>query len=240
MTDEITDRPEWDKSIAGTHPAFFTPLTQEETTQAMNLRRFLPPKDLWVADNKEAVRSNGILLQAAIDSELPQDVVNGYRAALATAFANLGEFEQARLTITRKFKGGRRAMAGLAPLLKNIARLKEAILAPNGHDCGCERPRATIPDDKGRDVEVELPRRQNVGWVLDKAQGKVLTVWECQICGDLNAYDDVPSNQVEFRTAKTNAQAQMLQLQRQGRVVTAQSFDMSKAISDIELFKVNP
>lgn len=206
------EKPPWDTRIEGEHPAFAEPMaTDEEIAFFRKQARALATShgrsqagemQTFLSDQEDRAHHHRINLEWALQNKQPADVVLVHRRSLALALLYQGEFVRA-LNVVRQ---GKRTYPGCRDLVKQITAWRRAVYRPDGDVCGCEREHAMIPDLTRRDapdVEIELPRRNMLGWVFSPKHAKVVEVWECR-CGFLNAHDQGPPSeqQQRIRTAR--------------------------------------
>lgn len=232
MSDELQQKPDWDKSKRGVHPAFTAPVTDEEITawkrDKMRLaagegRKYLSAESIFYADNEQAKKDNFLRLTEALKEPNNVDAISAYRFGLAAAAANLSLFDYALQTISDS-KG--QALPGFDELAKRIKRLKAAEAQEDGAECHCQRVKKTITvtstigsASASKEHEVEEQRRQRVGMIYSSRQNAVRHVYECRHCGHLGLHEKAPESHQEAITARR---------QHEGRFKHASEFDVKE------------
>jgi hypothetical protein len=228
MPDEEHEKPDWDKSKPGTHPAIAAPVTQEEIQAALNTRKYLTREDIFLLDSQDAITHNSANLVTALAHGVNP---TPYRLALAIALTNCGKFDEALKVIRRR--------KGFDELAKRIRELRKAIDCEDAAPHDCPRKRHTTPHHlTGNEAEIELPRRQDVGMVYSAKHGKVVHVWQCSICQHLNAHDlGPPENQQHLYAHRSREEAKIIAAQRKGVKVHASMVEHHETLSDHHLLK---
>ena len=240
MPDQRRANPAWDQSTPGVHPSITRQVTAEEIEavklEALALsssggRRYLSEETRFLADSQDAAAHHRLNLDLAIKEKMDPRIVAAHRLALAANLANAGEFDEALKTISDR--RGRR-LAGFKEMARRIAELREAIDRDDGDECECERPRHKVPHHRtGNEVEIEIPRRHEVGMVFSKKHGKVVRVWQCHLCGHCNAHDrGAPANQAAMHHERKRAEASI-----RGKRVTGATIDLADNLADHALLR---
>lgn len=237
----MSDKPKWDISLPGSNKAITAPPSDDEmdalrrqlaAQQAtINNRKHLTVEEKFYADSQDAVIHNGRNLAEAIERRAEIGVQMAYRFALACALTNIGEFDEARGFVVD--------YPDFAPLVERIKLLEAAIARPDDEEHHCKRKRErTSHHATGVQAEIELPRRQEVGMVFSKLHNKVVRVWQCMICGWVNAHDlGPPEHQLHLHDHRSREEAKIRQAMRKGVKVSAAMVDHHDSLSDHYLLK---
>lgn len=202
---------EWDQSIEGQHPALTKQVDEEELKAAVGKSRLLTNDEKWHAHRLaeiESYRANYELFSSD-QYEIPEreKYAAFHKHELARALADCGKFDEAL------------ALVGNEPQGDEIRELQAAVERDDSEECDCERPKASIADQRFRDkqVDVEHNRRYQSGQVYSPKHGKVVSVWKCNECGHTNATPDVPERQQRIESIRAHYES----LQAQAGKVTA-------------------
>lgn len=141
----------------------------------------------------------GLLLDESVEVEERKEKLVFQRNALATALYQSGQFEDA-LSVISTASG--RAMKGFAKLHHHIKKIIEAVELDDNLDDDevhlCERETA---DD------VVLDRRFISEEIYSPKHKKVVPVWKCVACGELNASPSIPLRQANRNQLQLQARA---------------------------------
>ena len=253
-------KPSWDTSRPGKHPALAKPVTQDEidavrrnVSELANSmgRAMMSAEEKWHADaiaRARAHRANLDLFIALKDRRsATQLAARLHRQALARALMDLGEFDEVEAVVASKggkpgsgqqagYKPVGRALAGFGKLRREAWALRRAIERDDQEVCGCPREAASIPHPNPhahvQQNPIELRRRHSLGWVFSKKHGKVVTIWRCRHCGDLNAHDLIP----EGHLAEVQHRG-LLEAEAERRGVKGAMFTIDPAFGDHEVLK---
>jgi hypothetical protein len=258
-------KPSWDTSRPGKHPALAKPVTEDEIDAARRTvselansmgRAMMSPEEKWHADaiaRARAHRANLDLFIALKDRRS----VRLHRQALARALMDLGEFDEVEAVLAPKggqqagykpgsgqqagYKPGRRALAGFGKLRSEALALRRAVERDDQEVCGCAREAASIPHPNPQahvqQNPIELRRRHSLGWVFSKKHGKVVTIWRCRHCGDLNANDLIPEGHLAQVQHRALLEAEAIRRQAGGRGLKGAFFTIDPAFGDHEVLK---
>jgi hypothetical protein len=258
-------KPSWDTSRPGKHPALAKPVTQDEidavrrnVSELANSmgRAMMSAEEKWHADaiaRARAHRANLDLFIALKDGPSARL----HRQALARALMDLGEFDEVEAVLAPKggqqagykpgsgqqagYKPGGRALAGFGKLRSEARALRRAVERDDQEVCGCPREAASIPHPNPQahvqQNPIELRRRHSLGWVFSKKHGKVVTIWRCRHCGDLNAHDLIPEGHLAQVQHRALLEAEAQRRQAGGRGVKGAFFTIDPAFGDHEVLK---
>jgi hypothetical protein len=258
-------KPSWDTSRPGKHPALAKPVTQDEidavrrnVSELANSmgRAMMSAEEKWHADAialARAHRANLDLFIALKDGPSARL----HRQALARALMDLGEFDEVEAVLAPKggqqagykpgsgqqagYKPGGRALAGFGKLRSEARALRRAVERDDQEVCGCPREAASIPHPNPQahvqQNPIELRRRHSLGWVFSKKHGKVVTIWRCRHCGDLNAHDLIPEGHLAQVQHRALLEAEAQRRQAGGRGVKGAFFTIDPAFGDHEVLK---
>ncbi|HWX40444.1 MAG TPA: hypothetical protein VN345_04770 [Blastocatellia bacterium] len=243
-------KPSWDTSRPGKHPALAKPVTQDEidavrrnVSELANSmgRAMMSGEEKWHADaiaRARAHRANLDLFIALKDGPSARL----HRQALARALMDLGEFDEVEAVVAPKgSKPGSRALAGFGKLRSEASALRRAVERDDQEVCACPREAASIPHPNPQahvqQNPIELRRRHSLGWVFSKKHGKVVTIWRCRHCGDLNAHDLIPEGHLAQVQHRALLEAEAQRRQAGGRGVKGAFFTIDPAFGDHELLR---
>jgi hypothetical protein len=224
-------------------------------------RAMMSAEEKWHADaiaRARAHRANLDLFIALKDRRsATQLAARLHRQALARALMNLGEFDEVEAVIAPKGgrpgsdkpgsdkscsgKPGSRALAGFGKLRSEARALRRAVERDDQEVCACPREAASIPHPNPhahvQQNPIELRRRHSLGWVFSKKHGKVVTIWRCRHCGDLNAHDLIPEGHLAQVQHRALLEAEAQRRQAGGRGVKGAFFTIDPAFGDHEVLK---
>jgi len=204
------DRPPWDTSLPGIHPAF-KPLTKAEiaeiTKQQDELRELanslgrvqMNEPQRWheaALGREELHRKNYWYFMSFLPSEAKwvggrkrqKEQINFHRNGLILALKDLGRFAEAIELAAPKGK----PRPGLGKLVREITRYAQGVSRKDGFDHGCKPIFKTLEvprSRKGETVDVEMPLWNRTGFVYSIKHGAVVDVWECSRCHILNCHN---------------------------------------------------
>lgn len=196
-------RPSWDRSTPGKHPALrdMTP-TEQELKQhlAAPSAAMLGGDERWRASrllDVECYMANlRLFSDPAIAVEDRSSKVEFYRLAAAQALRDVGRIDEAIALCSDEHCNPR---DGYVQFVEHLNKLIEAIECDDAHDCGCARVEATVADERKQSrppVKIAYNRRTACDRVYSERHGTVVTVWQCEQCGHMNAHGLIPDRQI--------------------------------------------
>jgi len=196
-------------------------------------RAFMSEQEKWHADAIARAASHRANLELFTGLK-DKASARMHREALVRALMDLGEFDEAGQHAAPKG----RALPGCRIIRREIQEVRRAVERDDSEICGCAREVATIPHpNPHHHVQahlVQLRRRYSLGWVFSKKHNKVVTIWRCRHCGDLNAHDLIPEghiSQIQHRA--------LLEAEARRRKVPGANFPIDPAFGDQEILRAS-
>lgn len=209
-------KPEWDESKEGRNPALadlgdhkktlaahalLTPdalaaahsaAIHAEAASLMNspAQALMVPEQKFLAtwQQHEAVARASLEMFSNPDLQVDdrEAKITQQRSALATALYKLGRLGEALHLLSET-----------DPLYQRIYDVMEAITKPDTLEHECPREVSTIDGPRG-EVEIELDRRVAEEEIFSPQHQKVVSIYRCSICGELNATPETPERQQRY------------------------------------------
>jgi hypothetical protein len=211
------EKPPWDSSQAGQPAALTTPPNDDELGVATRVRdqilseagalagsasRGLMTKDQKLVESarsrEQTHRANLELFLSLLEKDESQ--IFAHRESLAVALYQQGKFDEALMAIS--VLAGH-ALEGFADLVSRILAYREAVWREDSEECGCEPIRKTIEVGANKTVEIQERRCVDIEPILSPKHGRLVNLWQCSLCGFLNAHSQLPVIQSRLREQRS-------------------------------------
>jgi hypothetical protein len=222
-------RPVWDTAVLSTTPAFLPPTHEEVKAFAQSLgRKEMTDEQRFIEAalrDEENCRAN---LESLRSSGGEQKYIDDNLRGLAQALKRLGRFIEAMAVVANE-KG--LPLAGFESTLSEIKKYCYAVEIDDDEFCDCPRPKEIIKDSRNKPVEIELNRRFALGQCFSNKHNKVVTVYECSVCGLPNAHNNIPERQIKVEEMRGVVASQV------GKVFNEADFNAMTGMRDEILLK---